>query len=190
MPRWCRALMSSSGAVALLIFGSVTAQADPLVDVELGPFPDDSLVRTWYTQMQPADFMLPGQPGVWFVSPTGLNCGIWTWGSFGCAGDVPGLPPGEHHIAWYNGNRSVHHGWTAAIQFPPGQAQRQLPPRSYVTYATPGSGETTCAVTPEGNTYCAHGEFKFLTTPAGTWFKAWNDRTSYVCNSYGTCPPG
>lgn len=190
MTRWCRFVMSMLTTIGIIFFGSVVAHADPLTNVELGPFPDDSLVRTWYTEMQPADYFLADQPGVWFLSPTGLNCGIWAWGSFGCTGDIPGLPPGENHIAWYNGNRAVHHGWTAAIQFPPGRAERQLPPRSFVTYATPGSGETTCAVTPEGDTYCAHGEFKFLTTPAGTWFKGWDDRTSYVCNSYGTCPPG
>ncbi len=142
-------------------------------------------ITGWYTPMSPDDFFIPDRPGVWFLTPTGLNCGIWGWGGFGCNGDIPGAPPNDNHIAWFNGNRAVHHGWTAAIQFPPGQAQRVLPPRSYVTYES-----TTCATTPSGETYCAHGEFKFLITPKGTWFKAWDDRRSYVCNAYASCPAG
>jgi hypothetical protein len=142
-------------------------------------------ITAWYTPLTPDEFFIPDQPGVWFLSPSGLNCGIWVWGSFGCTGDIPGAPPGDNHIAWFNGNRAVHHGPTAAIQFPAGQAVRTLPTRSYVTYES-----TTCATTPDSNTYCAHGEFKFLITPQGTWLKGWDDRRSYVCNAYRSCPPG
>ncbi len=188
--RCLRWLVAIGATVLLTSFGVLPAHAEPLGSTEIGPFPDEPEITAWYTEMPPSDFFVPGQDGVWFLSPSGLTCGIWTWGSFGCTGPVPGLPPGESHIAWFNGNRSVHHGWTAAIQFPRGVAHRTLPPRSYVLYATPGSGETMCAVTPQGNTYCGHGEFKFITTPEGTWFRAWNDRNSYICNSYGTCPPG
>lgn len=189
MQAGCRWLVSIACAIGLILFGTVAAHADPPDTEGYGPFPDASLMNVYYERMEPDQFFIPGAAGVWFLSPSGLNCGIWAWGGFGCTGDIPGLPAGERHIAWFNGNRSVHHGWTAAIQFPAGQAQRTLPPRSFVTYATPGSGESTCATTPEGNTYCGHGEFKFLVTPQGTWFKAWNDRKSYVCTSYGTCPP-
>jgi hypothetical protein len=175
------------GLAVGLAFGSASpGHAQP--PNEAPPIPDLGLITTWYNELRPEEFFIPNAPGVWFLTPTGINCGIWAWGSFGCAGAIPGTPPGDNHIAWFNGNRSVHHGWTAAIQFPPGQALRPLPPRSYVTYQTPGAGSTTCAVTPEGNTYCDHGEFMFYMTPAGTWFKAWDDRRSYVCNSYGTCP--
>ncbi|OBH52708.1 hypothetical protein A5685_14760 [Mycobacterium colombiense] len=165
------------------VFTSVApAHAEP-AGVLTDPFPDTSLIATWYDQRQPDEFFIPTSPGVWFSTPSGLNCGIWIWGSFGCAGEIPGM--GSNHIAWFNGNRAVHYGWTAAIQFPAGQAQLQLPPRSYVTYES-----TTCAVTPEGNTFCAHGGFKFMLTPTETWVKGWDDRRSYVCNSYGSCPPG
>lgn len=149
------------------------------------PFPDMRVITGYYTQVNFEDFYLPDRPGVWFLSPSGMNCGIWIWGSFGCAGDIPGAPPGDNHIAWFNGNRAVHHGWTAAIQFPPGQAQQTLPALSYVTFE-----QTTCAVTVENNVYCGHGPFQLYMTAQGTWFKGWNDRNSYVCNSYGTCPPG
>jgi hypothetical protein len=179
----CSRWLAAAGCVIALAFGIASpAHADPPVT---NPFPDMAHITAWYTQLAPEEFFLPDRPDVWFLSPSGLNCGIWFWGGFGCTGDIPGAPPGDNHIAWFNGNRSVHHGWTAAIQFPPGQAMRTLPPRSYITY-----NSTTCATTSEGDTYCGHGEFKFLITPQGTWFKAWDDRRSYVCNAYGSCPPG
>ena len=180
---------------ALVLSTAIPANCEPGDGPGGSPFPDLAHITRWYTQLPADDFFTSDSPPVvgdntgaryvWFVSPSGLNCGIWFWGSFGCAGNIPGAPPGDDHIAWYNGNRAVHHGWTAAIQFPPGQAQRPLPPRSYVTY-----NSTTCATTVDNNTYCGHGDFGLLITPEGTWFKGWDDRRSYVCNSYGTCPPG
>lgn len=182
-----RLLVTVVAVLGLLLgSGAPPGHAEPLGNAPpSSPFPDMSVITAYYTRVEPADFYIPDHPGVWFTSPSGLNCGIWFWGSFGCAGEIPGAPPGDNHMAWFNGNRAVHHGWTAAIQFPPGQAQRALPPRSYVKFE-----ESTCAVTPDGETYCAHGEFKLLLTPHGTWLKGWDDRGSYVCNSYGTCPPG
>lgn len=172
-------------AIGIAISTAMPAYAEPRGDAANNPFPELKSITAWYTQVEPEDFFIPDRPGVWFLSPSGINCGIWYRGSFGCTGNIPGAPPGDNHIAWFNGNRSVHHGWTAAIQFPSGQAERTLAPRSYVTYDS-----TTCAITPDSNTYCGHGEFKFLITPQGTWFKAWDDKRSYVCNSYGSCPPG
>lgn len=187
--------LAIGSALALVLSVAIPGHADPSDPPGGSPFPELSRIMTWYTQLQPGEFFISDSPPVigdttgeryvWFLSPSGLNCGIWFWGGFGCAGNIPGAPPGDDHIAWYNGNRAVHHGWTAASQFPRGQAQRPLPPRSYVTY-----NSTTCATTPENNTYCGHGDFEFLITPTGTWFKGWDDRRSYVCNSYGTCPPG
>jgi hypothetical protein len=190
----CRWLVAIGSVIGLMFSGAPPGHADPPAGAPVDPFPDIALVRVWYTQLDPNEFLIPtpplvgdttGQQYVWFLSPSGQNCGIWFWGGFGCNGNIPGLPPGDNHIAWFNGNRAVNHGWTAAMQFPAGQAQRTIPPRSYVTY-----NSTTCATTPESNTYCAHGEFKFLITPQGTWFKAWDDRKSYVCNAYASCPPG
>ncbi len=175
-----RRLASIAGAVGLMLVTALPAQAEP----PPSPFPDLDDVTAWYVEQDPAAFFLPDRPGVWFLTPTGLNCGIWVWGSFGCTGAIPGTPPGDNHIAWYNGNRAVHHGWTAAIQFPAGRAARTLEPRSFVTFES-----TTCAVTPEGNTFCGHGANTFYITGAGTWFKAWNDRRSQVCNAYGSCVP-
>jgi hypothetical protein len=179
----CRCFAAVTFAIGLA-FGTVSlSHADPSDDAPVSPFPELKHIAVWYDQRQPEEFFLPDRPGVWFLSPSGLNCGIWHWGSFGCAGDITGAPPDVHNIAWYNGNRGVHYGWTAAIQFPAGQAQQTLPPRSYVTYES-----TTCATMPDGSVYCEHGDFRFLITPTGTWLKDWDDRRSYVCLSYGTCP--
>lgn len=178
--RWFAATASALG----FVFATVTpCYADPPGDAPASPFPEMAHMESWYNQLPPDGFAIADHPGVWFLTPSGLNCGIWDRGGFGCAGDIPGAPPGDNHIAWFNGNRAVHHGWTAAIQFPAGQANHTLPPRSYVT-----DNSTTCAITPDNNTYCGHGEFKFLITPAGTWFKGWDDRRSFVCNAYGSCP--
>lgn len=181
-----RRVVAAVGAIGLSFGSTSPAHADPPdAAAPPNPFPDMSEITAWYEQRQPDEFFIPDHTDVWFLSPSGLNCGIWFWGGFGCTGNIPGAPPGDNHIAWFNGNRAVHHGWTAAIQFPAGQAVQTLPPRSYVTY-----NSTTCAATPAGDIYCGHGEFKFLITQQGTWFKAWDDRRSYVCNAYGSCPPG
>jgi hypothetical protein len=180
---FCRWAVMIGSAIALVLGTAIPGRADPAGESAGSPFPDMAYITAWYTQRDPDEFLTP--TGVWFSTPSGLTCGIWAWGSFGCIGDIPGAPPGDDHIAWFNGNRAVHHGWTAAIQFPAGQAERTLPPRSYVTY-----NSTTCAITPDSNTYCGHGEFKFLITPQGTWIKAWDDRRSYVCNFYVSCPGG
>lgn len=178
--RW---MVATGSAIGLALCATAWGNAEPSGDASASPYPEMDHITAYYTQLKPEEFFIPDHPGVWFLSPSGLNCGIWGWGSFGCTGDIPGAPPGDNHIAWFNGNRAVHHGWTAAIQFPGGQAERTLPPHSYVT-----TDSTTCATTTDGSTYCARGEFKFFVTPTGTWFKGWDDRRSYVCNSYGSCP--
>jgi hypothetical protein len=179
----CRQWATLVVACGLAFATMSPAHADPASTAQVSPFPDMSHIAVWYTQLDPEQFFLPDQPGVWFLTPAGQNCGIWNWGSFGCAGDIPGAPPDVHDIAWFNGNRAVHYGWTAAIQFPPGQAQQTLPPRSYVTYES-----TTCATMPDNSTYCGHGDFEFLMNQDHTWLKGWDDRLSFVCLSYGTCP--
>ncbi|WP_273735261.1 hypothetical protein [Mycolicibacterium septicum] len=180
-----RLLAMCASAIGLTFGTTIFAHAEPADnnDLAVSPYPEMTHITGWYSEHPPEEFFIPDHPGVWFLTPSGMNCGIWDRGGFGCTGDIPGAPPGTNAIAWLNGNRAVHYGWTAAIQFPPGQGQRPLPPRSYVTY-----NSTTCAITPDGNTFCAHGEFKLLMSPVATWFKGWDDRDSYVCLSYGTCP--
>jgi hypothetical protein len=168
-------------AVLLALNGSVTAVADPAPpEAAPNPFPD---IR-YYDEVDANSFALPG--GVWFISPTGQNCGIWGLGSFGCAGQLPGAPPGTTHIGWVDGDRAVHYDWSVAVRFPPTQAQQPLPPRSRVTHEG-----TTCAATPDGRTYCERGPLRFVIEPTKTWLTApWTDQSWRQLGPASCTPPG
>jgi hypothetical protein len=141
------------------------AAPPPPPEPEPNPWPD---IR-YYDELDANQFALPG--GVWFVSPTGQNCGIWGRGNFGCSGHIPGAPPGVSHIGWINGDRAVHYDWSMAVRFPPTQAQQSLPPRSFIEHEG-----TTCAVTPDNRTYCERGPMRFAIEPTKTWLSApWMD---------------
>jgi hypothetical protein len=151
--------------ITCVLAGALTVHADPIDQPAVpNPYPKDSLVLTSYTRVDPADYFIPGFYGVYFLSPTGLNCGIWLRGSFGCAGLLPGAPPGEDHIGWFNGDTNVHHDVAITIGFPNAHAQRLLPPRSYVNW-----NETTCVATGDSSTYCHRGMFRFLITADTTY---------------------
>lgn len=65
----------------------------------------------------------------------------------------------------------MHYDWSVGVRFPSTQAQRPLPPRSYITHHG-----TTCAATPDGRTYCERGPLRFLIEPTKTWLSApWMD---------------
>lgn len=158
---WATALC----VVALLLVSSTAVRAEPIdTPIAPNPYPKDSLVLTSYTRLDPAQFFIPGLYGVYFLSPTGLNCGIWLRGSFGCAGNLPGAPPGSDHIGWFNGDTTVHYDWAIRIGFPNVVAAQVLPPRSYVNW-----NETTCVITADNSTYCHRGMFRFFVTPNATY---------------------
>jgi hypothetical protein len=167
------------GAIALAVANNATAAADPQPpDVGPNPYPD---IR-YYDNVDPDSFALPG--GVWFIGPTGQNCGIWGLGSFGCAGDIPGAPPGTQHIGWIDGDRAVHYDWSMASRFPATQAVRPLPPRSTITHEG-----TTCASTPDGRTYCERGPLRFVLESNRTWLSPpWID-LSWVQLGPASCSP-
>jgi hypothetical protein len=159
---WFAAAMT---AIGLVLASTPPVHADPIdIPIAPNPYPKDSIVLTTYTRLAPADYFIPGLYGVYFLSPGGLNCGIWLRGSFGCAGPLPGAPPGADHIGWFNGDTNVHNDWAIAVGFPRAQAQQVLPPRSYLNW-----NETTCATTADNSTYCYRGMFRFLITPNGTY---------------------
>jgi hypothetical protein len=164
--RWLATIASVTG---LALVTATPGHADPPNDdPAASPYPNNALILTSYTQLAPDEFFAD-RPGVWFLSPSGLNCGIWDRGNFGCAGDIPGAPPGTNHIGWFNGDEFVHYDWTADIKFAVGggQAERALPPRSFVIY-----NGTTCAVMSDNSTYCNRGPYKFLVTPIQTWLNS------------------
>jgi hypothetical protein len=145
---------------------SLTARADPGVAT-----PDYPQLR-YFTKIDPAPYALsdpPGaslsdQPGYWFVTAQGLNCGIWFRGSFGCVGPIPGAPAGVDKIGWITGDTRVHYDWTLAIRFPPTHGSVPIPPLSAITVEG-----TTCATTLNLSTYCERGPFRFVITPDHTW---------------------
>lgn len=171
-------IFSGSVTALLAVAGAATAVADPAA--EPSPYPD---IR-YFDKLDPNDFALPG--GVWFIAPTGQNCGIWGLGSFGCVGDIPGAPPGTSHIGWIDGDRAVHYDWSMAVRFPNTQAIRLLPPRSSVTHEG-----TTCAATPDGRTYCERGPLRFVLEPTKTWLSPpWMDMSWIELGPASCSPPG
>lgn len=147
-------------------------------DQGLNPWPD---IR-YYDQLDANIFAQPG--GVWFLSPTGLNCGIWGRGNFGCSGRIPGAPDNVTHIGWINGDRAVHYDWSMAVRFPPTQAQQPLPPRSFITHEG-----TTCAVTPDNRAYCERGPMRYSIEPTKTWLSApWMDLSWQVLGPTTSAP--
>lgn len=167
----CRRVMTRHSLAAMLCASGLAlglapmAHADPPGGDPANPYPGADLLLTSYDRVDPADYFIPGTYGVFFSSPTGLSCGIWTRGSFGCGGFLPGEPPGVDHIGWNNGDTIVHTDLTVTGAFPNVQPMRQLPPHSYINW-----NETTCATTGDSSTYCKRGGYKFFIGPKGTEF--------------------
>lgn len=149
--------------ISIALVAALPAHADP-PDGPLSPYPDRYLILRSYDLVRHDDYFTRSSGGVWFSTPLGLNCGIWDRGSFGCAGAIPGAPPGTTNIGWVNGNLVTRYDWLLGVQFPPGRAERDLPPRSYIEY-----NGTTCATMADSSTYCSRGPFRFFVTPSRTW---------------------
>lgn len=144
------------------------AYAEPASNDSVPPYPElryyTKIDAAPYAQSDQPGVSLPDQPGYWFVTAQGLNCGIWFRGSFGCAGDIPGAPAGVHKIGWITGDARAHYDWTLATRFPPPRGSLTLPPLSFIDV-----GGTTCATTLDNSTYCERGPFRFLITSTHTW---------------------
>ncbi|MDT5138005.1 MAG: hypothetical protein QOD58_2267 [Mycobacterium sp.] len=158
LARWLAAMVFVIG----LGMGTAPAgQAQP-PGAPPNPYPDENLIWRSYQRHDPAEYFTASASGVWFTSPSGLNCGIWDRGDFGCIGDIHS--PGGDHIGWVKGNIVVRHDGLLNLQFPPGRAEQPMLPRSYVEY-----NGTTCAVMSDTSTYCSRGPYKFFITPTQTW---------------------
>ncbi|MBZ4509517.1 hypothetical protein GBP94_19380 [Mycobacterium avium subsp. hominissuis] len=169
------------GVSVLSLTTAVTAAADPPPpDPGLDPYPD---IR-YYDEVDPGNYASPG--GVWFIAPTGQNCGIWGLGSFGCAGNIAGAPPGTSHIGWVDGDRAVHYDWSMNVRFPANQAVQPLPAHSKITHE--GS---TCAATGDGRTYCERGPLRFVLEDTRTWLSPpWIDLKWVELGPASCAPPG
>jgi hypothetical protein len=159
--RWVAVVLCATGlGVALM----PAAQAQPNSGSPSSPYPPDNLILNYYHKATYSDYFTASAGGVWFSTPLGLNCGIWDRGSFGCTGDIRGAPPGTTNIGWVNGNIVTRYDWLLGVQFPPGRAERALPPRTYLEY-----NGTWCATMADTSTYCSRGPFRFYVTPTHTW---------------------
>lgn len=146
------------------------AAAEPTIDRAVPqPYPE----LRYFTEIDAAPYnlslapgvSLPEQPGYWFTTAQGLNCGIWFRGSFGCDGAIPGAPADVRRIGWVTGDTKVHYDWTLAIRYPQGpRGSLAIPPLSYINVEG-----TVCATTVDHSTYCERGPARFLITDAHTW---------------------
>ena len=150
--------------LALVLLPAAHAQPAGGPPPRPNPFPNDNLIIRYYDLVHYDDYFTASAGGVWFSTPLGLNCGIWDRGSFGCTGDIRGAPPGTTNIGWVNGNIVTRYDWLLGVQFPPGQAERALDPRSYIEY-----NGTRCATMADSSTFCSRGPYKFYVTPTQTW---------------------
>ena len=164
MQRILLRLAMAAGVIGLAVATSPVVHSDPADGAALDPYPETDLILNIYDRVQYTDYFTASAGGVWFSTPLGLNCGIWDRGSFGCTGDIRGAPPGTNNIGWVNGNIVTRYDWLLGVQFPRGQAERELSPRSYIDY-----NGTRCATMADSSTYCSRGPFKFFVTPAQTW---------------------
>lgn len=152
--------MTSSPALSLADNGQEDGRPQPYPNLR------------YFSQIDAAPYMLsespgvtlPDQPGYWFVTAQGLDCGIWFRGSFGCAGDIPGMQPGIHEIGWITGDTRVHYDWTLAARFPATRGSVSIPALTYISV-----GGTKCGTTLDGSTYCEHGPYRMLIAQTHAW---------------------
>jgi hypothetical protein len=162
--RWAHLVAATGLAAVLALTTCPGAHSIPTPGPTPPPFPDTNLILRSYHLVQYDDYFTASVGGVWFSTPTGLSCGIWDRGSFGCTGDIRGAPPGTTNIGWVDGNIVTRYDPLLGVQFPPGQAERELPSRSYIEY-----NGTRCATMADASIYCSRGPFKFYVTPTGTF---------------------
>ena len=144
---------------ALALAGSVIAATTGLAplavakpDEPKSPYPD----ITRYVKQDFEGYRVAGQRGVWFSTPSGLDCGIWEDGSFGCTGAIPDSPAGTNQIGWFTGDNAPHFDNTKQLRFSneDGEAQRVLPASNYLEL-----GDSKCATTPDGGVFCTRNSY-------------------------------
>jgi len=162
--RQLRRVPAVLAAGAALLAMAPAVLAEPVAGAPPSPYPDPNHIIRYFEKVPHDAYFTASSGGVWFSTPLGLNCGIWDRGSFGCAGDIRGAPPGTTNVGWVNGNVVTRYDWLLGVQTPPGRAERELSALSYIEY-----NGTRCATMGDSSTYCARGPFQFFVTPTRTW---------------------
>jgi hypothetical protein len=150
---------SLTGAV-ILLGAAAPASAVPAQS----PYPDTAQYQRIVDLER---FKVTDQGGIWFTTPEGRYCGIGDDGSYGCSGDLPGVPPGENEVGWFPGDPFPRLYHTDEPRFASGTRQMLLVGQTYVEYR--GS---RCAVTMESGIYCIHGDepnSQIMVTSYTTW---------------------
>ena len=159
---WLAVCASVSG---LVMATSPVVHAEPDTGSPTSPFPVTNLIINYYDKVKYDDYFTSSSGGVWFSTPLGLNCGIWDRGAFACTGDIRGAPDGSTNVVgWVSGQIRMRWDPSFTILMPPGRAERDLPPRTYIEY-----NGTRCATMVDTSTYCQRGPFRFFVTPTRTW---------------------
>lgn len=96
-------------------------------------------------------YKLVDEAGVWFTSPLGLHCAIEDDGSYGCSGELAGVPAGDNEVAWFVGDPFPRLYHAAEPRFSAPASQMVLIRLTSISYR--GS---LCAVTADGAVYCIH----------------------------------
>jgi hypothetical protein len=160
----CHWLTVTARTIGLILAMSpAVVHAEPTDGSATGPFPEVDFLHKYYASVKYDDYFTSSSGGVWFSTPLGLNCGIWDRGAFGCAGHIPGAPQGTTNVGWVSGQIRMRYDPGFAVLVPPGRAERDLPPRSYIVY-----NGTTCATMADRSTFCSRGPYKFYVTPTHT----------------------
>jgi hypothetical protein len=162
--RVSRGLAAIACVIAQLCATPAMSHAEPNGGDPSSPFPASYFILRYYDKVKYDDYFTSSSGGVWFSTPLGLNCGIWDRGAFGCSGNIPGAPPGTTNVGWVSGQIRMRWDPGFAVLTPPGRAERELAPRSYIAY-----NGTTCATMADSSTYCSRGQFRFFLTPTRTW---------------------
>jgi hypothetical protein len=138
-----RAIAGLAGALGAVL-AVVPAAADP------GVYPDTAD----YTSVSSREiYRAVDEDGVWLTTPLGLRCSIEDDGSYGCSGQLPGVPPGDNEVAWFLGDPFPRLYSAEQQRFSSEGGQLLVLGRTFLEYRG-----TRCSVTRESAIYCIHGD--------------------------------
>ena len=152
-------------ATGLLLGTSAGAHGEPNSGDPSSPYPAAYFIVSYYEKVKYDEYFTSSAGGVWFSTPLGLNCAIWDRGSFACTGNIRGAPAGSTNVVgWVNGQIRMRWDPSFTVLMPPGRAERELPPRTYIEY-----NGTRCVTMVDTSTYCTRGPYRFMVTPTRTY---------------------
>ncbi|MGE2713037.1 hypothetical protein ACQI4L_03155 [Mycolicibacterium litorale] len=144
-----RSLVLLCCAIGSVLAAAATVAATP-ARANASVYPD---VTNYQSVSSREIYRVVDRYGLWFTSPIGIPCGIHDDGSYGCAGNLPGVDGGENEVAWFVGDPFPRLYATSQPQFDSGAGQTILTGLLFIEYR--GS---RCSVSRESSVYCIHGD--------------------------------